>query len=603
MIEPWMAALGTGLVSLAVYVRTMCRTIYVGDSGELAAAVHVAGIPHPPGYPIYVLLGKLFSILVPFGKPAFRINLFSSFCSAIATAFLTLTIALLGFDPWFSSAIALCFAFSASLWSQSGITRVYALGACLSSLATFFFVKWVVNPTQTGWLMAAGLMIGFGMANHPVAGVHIPAMLAAAAVHHWQAFTDPVVLILSAASVLPGILLYFTWIPFRARTKPPVNWGNIQNGKDLWKFLSRKDYWKHRWVMDVHDAITVIMFYVRRVGTEYGFLGSSAIVIGWPIIFMQSRAMGTMAAVLIVLNTASMIAHARREDIFHWTRYMITSWYALAFPLAYGWFLMLLAVPFAARPYASFLPALLLLLTQFRKQDLSRHRYADEYSRRILECLPENATLIAQDDNVVFPLMYLRYAENIRTDIKLLEQGVHQLAELRFNPKRDAVFCTHWQQAFNQPATPRGPGLRLVAEGLIYRVISTDMMFQPRDLWESHMLPNMEDPRIPRNYLARCLLGHVYFMRGEWEVVRNAVTAAAWYDRAARMAYDNAVLQFNLGLTYDRHGWKQLSDDAFTRAEAIDRKYPHPRKVKPVPSDMTPGSALQSSSPNTGSRS
>jgi hypothetical protein len=573
MIEPWILSIGVGTGALLVYLRTMCRTIYVGDSGELAAAVHVMGIPHPPGYPLYVLLGKLFSVLVPVGKPALRLNLFSATCASLASAFLYLTLCELAFDRWLAAGVALALAFSASLWSQAGIARVYALGALISSLATYFYARWHMNPEQMRWLLASAFVVGLGLANHPVVGAHLPAIAVAAALHRPEVLSDPLLWLKFAACVVPGVLLYFTWIPLRARAKPPVNWGNIHDIKSLRAFLGRKEYWRHRWVHNPRQALEVIEFYLRRVGTEYGFVGSAAIVVGMPIVFMKSPPLGTMVAILVSLNTFSMIAHARREDIFHWTRYMITAWFALALPLAYGWQLMLGAFPGPAQPYFSFLPAAILLITQFRRQDLSRHRYADEYNRRILQSLPEGATLIAQDDNVVFPLMYLRYAEGLRPDIKLLEQGVHQLAELRFNPKRDVVYCTHWQAAFNTPPTQRGPGLRLLGEGLVYRIVTTDMNWHPRDLWGSHLIPDMEDGSIPRNYLTRCLLGHVYFMRGEWELPRDAVSAAAWYQRSGKMAYDSAVQQFNLGLAYERQGWKKLSDDAFEQARKIDPKY------------------------------
>jgi hypothetical protein len=75
------------LVSAAVFVvyaLGACRTIYVGDSGELVTAVAVLGIPHPPGYPLDVLLGKLWTLLVPAGSIAFRMSLFSAFCGALA---------------------------------------------------------------------------------------------------------------------------------------------------------------------------------------------------------------------------------------------------------------------------------------------------------------------------------------------------------------------------------------------------------------------------------------------------------------------------------------------------------------------------------------
>jgi hypothetical protein len=364
------------------------------------------------------------------------------------------------------------------------------------------------------------------------------------------------------------------WIPLRARANPVVNWGNIRTRDDLRKFLQRKEYWRYRYVRSPRQAVEVIWFYVKRIGTEFGIIGTTAIVVGLFVLAVRAPALFAMVAALFLLNMASMIGHARREDIFHWTRYMITAWFALTLPLASGWQHILEAIPLPARPIAAFLPAVFLFVAQLRKQDLSRHRYADEYNRRILMNLPENATLIAQDDNVVFPLMYLKYAERLRPDVKLLEQGVHQLRELRFNPKRDVVYCTHWQAAFNQPATPRGPGLRLVPEGLVYRIVSTDMGFTPaRDVWDKHMVPDIEDPAIPRNYLARCLLGNVYFMRGEWELPRDAVTAAAWYARAGRMAWDNAVMHFNLGLVYERQGWRVMSEDEFRIAEGIDPNY------------------------------
>src|SRR4051794_26172736 len=107
MDESTILALGVGVASLLVYLRTMCRTIYVGDSGELAAAVHVLGIPHPPGYPLYVLLGKLFSMLVPIGKPALRLNIFSAVCASASAVFLFLTLRELSFAMLLAAGVAL----------------------------------------------------------------------------------------------------------------------------------------------------------------------------------------------------------------------------------------------------------------------------------------------------------------------------------------------------------------------------------------------------------------------------------------------------------------------------------------------------------------
>jgi len=569
----WAIAILASLAAFAVYVRTACRTVYVGDSGELAAVVHTLGVAHPPGYPAYVLLGKLFSVLFPFGRPIWRLNLFSATMAAVSVGFLAVTLGALG-CPWFvSTSAALAWAFSASLWSQSGIARVYTLGAAISAAATWCGVFWYAVPSAGQWpLWVAFAVVGLGIANHPIAAAHIPALATMVLLAEPSSVADLLLWLTCAACLVPGMLLY-AWVPWRARRGTPVNWGNIQTARDLWNFLLRKQYWPFRYVTNWREAWQVIAFYLRRVVDEFGFLGAAAAVVGLGILGREHFPILAMALMLGVLNAAAMIAHARREDIFHWTRYMLTAWFALVFPLAAGWSWFLASLPADWQAVLAFALPAGLLVTRFGRHDLSRHRYAETYNRRILECLPEGATLIAQDDNVVFPLMYLKYVEQVRPDVKLLEQGVHHLAPLRFNPRKDAVYCTHWNAAFNQTVAAGQAGLWLVPEGVIYRVISSDMNYQPRDMWNVFMLDGMENPRIPRNYLTRCLLGHVYFMRAEWATLENDTNALGWYERAARMAYDDATLNYNIGLAFRRAGWRLAAAEMFQRAAALDRKF------------------------------
>jgi hypothetical protein len=576
MLPAWATALITALVAAVVYVRTACRTVFVGDSGELAAAVHTLGVAHPPGYPLYVLTGKLFSLALPVGRPVWRLNLYSAAMAAASVGFLQATLAALGL-PWFiSTAAALAWAFSASLWSQSGIARVYALGAALSSAATWLAVVWYVSP-DPGYepVWAAFLIVGLGIANHPIAAAHVPAIAALVLTTDRATLAQPTLWAGCAVCLLPGIALY-AWVPWRARRGAVVNWGNVRTSREVWDFLRRKQYWQHRYVERAGDGWQVIAFYLRRIVDEFGFLGAASLAVGLFPIAREHAPVLIMALVLVLLNVVAMIAHARREDIFHWTRYMLTAWYAMALVLPFGWWWMIQALPEGWQPWAAFALPAGLLVTRFRRHDLSRHAYADAYNRRILECLPENATLIAQDDNVVFPLMYLKYVEGVRPDVKLLEQGVHQLEPLRFNPRRDAVYCTHWNAAFNQSVAPGQVGLRLIPEGVIYRVISTDMIYRPRDLWNVFLLPDMEDRRIPRNYLTRCLLGHIYFMRAEWAAMHQDMDALAWYERAARMGYDDGTLHYNIALAYRRSGWRLASEEMFARAAALDRKFASP---------------------------
>ena len=70
-------------ITLTVFLPFVCPTVYVGDSGELITACYGLGIAHPPGYPLFTLLGKLFTFL-PLASIAFRVNIMAVFFGSLA---------------------------------------------------------------------------------------------------------------------------------------------------------------------------------------------------------------------------------------------------------------------------------------------------------------------------------------------------------------------------------------------------------------------------------------------------------------------------------------------------------------------------------------
>ena len=71
---PWLLFLGI----FAVYAWTAYPTVAPRDSADLAVAALTASPAHPPGYPLYALLGKAWISLIPWGDPAYRLNLLSA---------------------------------------------------------------------------------------------------------------------------------------------------------------------------------------------------------------------------------------------------------------------------------------------------------------------------------------------------------------------------------------------------------------------------------------------------------------------------------------------------------------------------------------------
>ncbi len=75
------------IITFSVYLYTLCPTVYWDDAGELIAACYTLGIPHPPGHPLYAIIGWLFTH-TPVGSPAYRVNLMSAFFGALTCAVL-----------------------------------------------------------------------------------------------------------------------------------------------------------------------------------------------------------------------------------------------------------------------------------------------------------------------------------------------------------------------------------------------------------------------------------------------------------------------------------------------------------------------------------
>ena len=127
---------GVVVPALILYFVCACRTVFVGDSGELAAVAATYGIPHPSGYPLYALSSGLWVQLFGFGSKAFAANTFSAVCSAAALGLLTafLLELLKGHAGRRAAAVgtALLVAVSTAWWQESTVARVYHLNSLLS---------------------------------------------------------------------------------------------------------------------------------------------------------------------------------------------------------------------------------------------------------------------------------------------------------------------------------------------------------------------------------------------------------------------------------------------------------------------------------------
>lgn len=129
--QRWPLPLGVFLLFLAIYGRTAAPSVLSGDSAEFQLAATLLGVPHPTTYPLYILLGKLTTLLIPFGEMAWRVTMLSAICAALAVALMSVLARRITGSSAAALVAALAFGFAPGLWNAATLAEVYALLAAL----------------------------------------------------------------------------------------------------------------------------------------------------------------------------------------------------------------------------------------------------------------------------------------------------------------------------------------------------------------------------------------------------------------------------------------------------------------------------------------
>jgi hypothetical protein len=189
---PYLAAGIASLVVFVLYIVTMAPSTAMWDTSEYIAAAYTFGLPHPPGNPFFVIVGRAFSILPIAATVAARINVLAALCSAAAAGlwFLVTEHVLRSWleARWLrftGAALAVLIGATAfTVWNQSVVNeKVYTVSLVGIALVSWLLVRWSADPAEPRSdvrLVMAAYLCGLGYANH-MAGM-LPAVGIAAAV-------------------------------------------------------------------------------------------------------------------------------------------------------------------------------------------------------------------------------------------------------------------------------------------------------------------------------------------------------------------------------------------------------------------------------------
>jgi len=231
--------LAAGIASTLVfllYVLTLGPSTAMWDTSEYIAAAYIFGIPHPPGNPFFVLIGRVFSILPIAPNVAMRINLLAALSSAISAGmwFLITERVLVGWLPqrWQrivgGSLAALIGATAFTVWSQSVVNeKVYTVSLVFFAIVAWLTVRWADDPEgpkADRLLILIAYLLGLGYSNHPAGFLVGPAVATAVVIRRPGTLVRWKLLLACVGALALGVTPFATQ-PIRAAYNPAINEG------------------------------------------------------------------------------------------------------------------------------------------------------------------------------------------------------------------------------------------------------------------------------------------------------------------------------------------------------------------------------------------
>ena len=434
-----------GLVFWQVLLWAQSPSILMDDSGEMVAASWNLGLPHPPGYPLFDLVGHVFSWL-PVGTVAFRFNLISTLIVLLSLVFLLKTCVVL--VARFKSkknnsdylvkpllmVTALAFLSCGTVFSQclSAKGFVYTLTLLILSVLIWMRVSGLRGKRVT---YAAWFLWGLGLANHWQTIILLAPFVIFLTV--WESgFTVKNFVFIWFFSIL-GLSLYL-YLPLRAALMAQPFWGFPLHWTEFkWvvfrQLVAGEEMKIHRFGF-YGEAFAAML-------NAYGVWMPGMMVMaaaGGVVLYRFEKTLFRDFLILFLPIVLALAAVHETNNLFLIPVYLMPLSGLIALLSFAGLFWLLSKGGFAFQKTV----VLVLILFSvfwgwnvFELQNKNRFTLAEDFGVNVLKCLPKGAVLLADGDNYVMPLWYAKYVNHQRPDV-VLEPTVFLYHEWGWNQLR-----------------------------------------------------------------------------------------------------------------------------------------------------------------------
>ena len=427
------AALAALAVPLLVYLLTLAPTITWAhdgaDGGDLITAAYTLGVPHPPGYPTYCLLGWLFAHL-PLRDVAWRLNLMSAVGAALAA--LGLCAALLEWrrerqgvgkdDIAAGLGAAWALAFVPLLWSQALIAEVYAVNAAFVAL-----VLWLaLRVRRTGASpVALGLAWGLSLGTHLTSVALLPVVMwALAAGRRGRSF--PSAFLLWLMGTVLGLSTY-VYLPLRDG-RGAVTWGNATTLAGWWWLASGALYRGYVFALPPGAVSARLLALVRYLASGFGPTGVALSAVGVDSLARRQRGLLLASGLSWLLYVAYAIGYDTSDSHVYLIPALVISAFWLGEGLAESlswlrsrlgprWGLVAGVCLACAGPLSA-------LVINYQGMDVHRDTVARGFGEEVLAAAPRQAILLTAQDAHTFTLWYFQHVLGQRPDLVVVDTGL-----------------------------------------------------------------------------------------------------------------------------------------------------------------------------------
>ncbi|OGO56110.1 MAG: hypothetical protein A2Z32_11460 [Chloroflexi bacterium RBG_16_69_14] len=423
-----LAALVAFGVAAVVYVRTLLPGVGFGDWADAQLNPDRLGIMHPTGYPLYTLLGKLFT-LIPVESVAWRMNLLSAVAAAAAVGVAVLIMGRLGVRPVIAAGAGLALAFTGTLWQEATFSEMNSLHLLLVALLLHRALVWWAERRDRDLLIGA-LLAGLCVSNHGLAITVVPIVALFVVVDARRELSArPWLLAGSAAAFVLGLVPYL-YLPLRALAGPADVYATFLTWDGFFAHVSGQQFRGAMHFLSV-ESVAAAMGAMPQIVDQLVSLSNvvfvGAGVAGVALLLLRDRWFGLLVVALGAVNVYFYANYM--GDLTH---YLLTTWLILAIGLGYAAELGVrqlagrLGAPAVALAYAILVLPIALAVANWSAHDQSANRDGERFTAEVFAALPLNAVLVTYWDALT-PLSYEHCVEGVRPDLSLRAYDEHAL--------------------------------------------------------------------------------------------------------------------------------------------------------------------------------